>query len=194
MSKTLGSIALATLVTIGLTACGGGKPSFDECKEQGVDAPTWVCIPEVAGGIAAVGSAQKSPAGTGFQRQEAMANGRDALARQIAVKVKNMFKNFTQATGVGDEATVEKMSSNVSKQVANQTLSGTAMKGRWIAPDGTMYVLIVLDPTAAVAATKAKVQTSLRNEKALWQQFQAKKAQAELDAEIEKEMGQAPKM
>ncbi|MDH5465542.1 MAG: LPP20 family lipoprotein, partial [Thiovulaceae bacterium] len=101
MSKTLGSIALATLVTIGLTACGGGKPSFDECKEQGVDAPTWVCIPEVAGGVASVGSAQKSPAGTGFQRQEAMANGRDALARQISVKVKNMFKNFTQATGVG---------------------------------------------------------------------------------------------
>lgn len=192
MNKTLGSIALAAVVALGFNACGGAQPAnnFDQCIEQGVQAPQWVCIPEVAGGVAATGSAAKSPAGTGFQRQEAMANARDALARQIAVKVKNMFKNFTQQTGVGDDVTVEKMASNVSKQVANQTLSGTAMKGRWIAPDGSMYVLVVLDPTAAVAATKNSVKTSLRNEKALWQQFQAKKAQAELDAEIEKEMGQ----
>ena len=38
-------------------------------------------------------------------------------------------------------------------------------------------------------AVKEQVQTSYKNEQALWQQFQAKKANEELDAEIEKEFG-----
>lgn len=198
MNKTLSSIALASLVTLGFTACGGGQPApaapaatnWDKCMEQGVEAPPWVCVPDMAGGIAATGSAAASPAGPGFQRQEAMANARDALARQISVKVQNMFKNFTQQTGVGDAITMEKLSSNVSKQVANQTLNGSTQKGRWVAPNGEMYVLVAIDPNAAVEATKNVVKTSLRNEQALWQQFQAKKAEDSLDAEIAKEMGQ----
>ena len=195
MNKTLSSIALAAFVTIGFTACGGEpKKDWDKCVEQGVEAPPWVCTPEVAGGIAAVGTAQKSPAGPGFQRQEAMATGRDALARQIGVKVKNMFKNFTQQTGVGDAAVVDKLSANVSKQISTQMLNGSKQSKRWMSPDGTMYLLVTLDPAAAVAETKKTVKSSLRNEKALWQQFQAKKANAELDAEIEKEMGQASKL
>ena len=194
MSKTLSNIALASIVALGLTACGGqpaapAAKNWDKCMEQGVEAPPWVCVPDMAGGIAATGSAAKSPAGTGFQRQEAMANGRDALARQISVKVKNMFKNFTQQTGVGTDVQVEKLSSNVSKQVASQTLNGSAQKGRWIAPDGSMYVLVAIDPNSAMQATKASAKKSLKNDQALWQQFQAKKADAALDAEIEKEMG-----
>ena len=54
-----------------------------------------------------------------------------------------------------------------------------------------MYVLVAIDPNAATQATKNIVKTSMKNDKALWQQFQAKKAEAALDAEIDKEMGQA---
>ncbi len=197
MNKTLSSIALAAIVSLGFSACGGEpKKDWDKCTiEGGTEAPPWVCMPEVAGGIAAIGIAQKSPAGPGFQRQEAMANGRDALARQIAVKVKSMFKNFTQQTGVGNDATVDKLSANVSKQIANQMLSGSKQSKYWVdAKTGDMYLLVTLDPNSSVEATKAAVKSSLRNEKALWQQFQAKKANAELDAEIEKEMGQASKL
>ncbi|KIM11048.1 MAG: hypothetical protein KU37_08055 [Sulfuricurvum sp. PC08-66] len=197
MKKSITGVALASVMALGFAGCGGAAATpapaaqnFDKCMEKGEEAPSWVCIPEVAGGVAAIGSAEVSPAGSSFQRQEAMANGRDALARAISVKVQNMFKNFTQVTGVGDAATVEKLSSNVSKQIANQTLNGSQQKGRWIAKDGTMYVLVVLDPTAMVEATKATVKTSLKNDEALWQQFQAKKAEDSLDAEIAKEMGQ----
>lgn len=199
MKKTFASAALASLVALSMVGCGGKAPqqasapkNFDKCMEKGEEAPQWVCIPEMAGGVAAVGSAEVSPAGSSFQRQEAMANGRDALARTLSIKVQNMFKSFTQQTGVGDAATVDKMASNVSKQVANQTLSGSMQKGRWIAKDGTMYVLVVLDPETAVEATKKQARTSLKNEQALWQQFQAKKAHEDLDAAIEKEMGQMP--
>ena len=51
-------------------------------------------------------------------------------------------------------------------------------------------MLVVLDPATVAKAVQENVQTSLRNEQALWQQFQAKKAHDELDSEIEKEFGE----
>ena len=53
-----------------------------------------------------------------------------------------------------------------------------------------MYVLVVLDPASianAKNAMKEAVKTSYKNDKALWQQFQAQKADQSLDKEIEKE-------
>jgi len=141
------------------------------------------------GGMAAVGSAKIGNAGMNFARTEALANGRDELARQMSVKVKNMVKNFTQSTGIGDDETVDKVSSQVSKQVANQTLNGSRQKDSWISPSSTLYVLVAVDPAIVKESIKNAVQTSFKNEQALWQQFQAKKAYDELDKEIDKEFG-----
>ncbi len=153
------------------------------------DAPSWVLNPEVEGGLAAVGSAKIGKAGLQFARTEALANARDELARQISVKVKNMVKNFTQVTGIGNEETVDKVSVQVSKQVTSQVLQGSRQKDMWISPSGTLYVLVVVDPEMIKKVVKEQTLTSLRNEKALWQQFQAKKAYEELEKEIQKEFG-----
>ena len=154
--------------------------------------PSWVLMPP-EGGISAVGSAKIGPAGTGFARTEATSNARDEIARTMNVKVKNMIKNFTETTGVGDATTVDKVFTNVSKQVAKVDLSGSVVKNAYI--DNTaqeFYVLVALQPeqVASVAvAAKQAVATSYKKDKALWQKFQAKKAGDELDAEIEKEFG-----
>lgn len=184
------AIVLSALVTF-LGGCGSTPDKVQAPAMQGefANAPKWVMSPQMEGGLAATGSAKMSKAGMSFTRTAAMANGRDELARMMNVKVKNMVKNFTQATGIGDDETVERVASNVSKQVTKQVLSGSRMKDSWISPSSELYVFIVLDPTAAAEAVKQSVQTSYKNEKALWQQFQAKKAQEELDAEIEKEFG-----
>lgn len=187
-------IILVVALGLMLSGCMGGKggqeveqPKPDPCY---VGAPAWVLTPDVEGGIAASGSSKINKAlGTGFAKTEALAAARDELARQISVKVKNMFKNFTQVTGVGDEQTVDRLSSNVSKQVANQTLNGSKQKAAWVSPCGELHVLVVIDPNAATDAVKEKTLSSLRNEKALWQQFLAKKAQDDLDSEINKEFG-----
>ena len=184
------SIALAALL-IFLGGCSSTPDKVQSPEMQGefANAPKWVMSPQMEGGLAASGSSKMSKAGMSFTRTAAMANGRDELARIMNVKVKNMVKNFTQSTGIGDDETVERVVSNVSKQVTKQVLSGSRMKDSWISPSNELYVLVVLDPTAAADAVKQSVQTSYKNEKALWQQFQAKKAQEELDAEIDKEFG-----
>lgn len=49
-----------------------------------------------------------------------------------------------------------------------------------------------VDPKMVKDFIKSQVETSLKNERALWQMYQAKKAHEELEKEIEKEfkMGQ----
>jgi hypothetical protein len=196
MKKVLATTAiLAGLLSF--TGCGNNQPAPTPqpmCQIDGVSAPTWVCDggATMEGGLFAVGSAEPSPLGRSFQRTEATAAARDALARQIKIKVANMFKQFQATTGIGDAQTAEKATQNVSKQVAMATLEGSKVMKVWISPKGTMYVLVGMpDPKAVQQEVKKAVKTSLHNDQALWQKFLAKKADKELDEAIQKEFGGA---
>jgi LPP20 lipoprotein len=186
-------ISLATASILLMSGCAQktesvvaqGAPAQISLEFDG--APAWVMDPTVEGAMCALGSAKIGPAGIGFATTEATGNGRDDLARQIQTNVSNMLKNFTQQTGVGDQAAVDKVVSNVSKQLAKQDLSGSKASKKWISKTGTLWVLVVMqDPSKTSAAIKETVKTSLKNDEALWQQFQAKKAQDELDASLDK--------
>ncbi|RLJ70626.1 LPP20 lipoprotein [Hydrogenivirga caldilitoris] len=190
MKRTL-AFSLAGLVSVALISSCGGKKEVatgfegDPCLK---DAPAWVLNPQVEGSkVAAVGSAKIGKAGLQFARTEALANARDELARMIEIRVKNMVKNFMQVTGVGDAETVDRVSVQVSKQVAYQTIRGSKQVAIWQSPCAELFVLVGVDPQMVKDFIKTQVETSLRNEQALWQLYQAKKAHEELDKEIEKE-------
>lgn len=183
MKRLMVLLAVVALVAVGC-AKKPEEPVVNKCIQG---APGWVLMGSAEGGISSVGSAAIGAAGLGFARTEALANGRDELARQMSVKVQNMVKNFTQVTGVGDAQTVDKVASQVSKQIANQVLSGSRQANTWMSPCNELYVLVAIDPAVVKASVNEGVQTSFKNDQALWQQFQAKKAQDDLSAEIEKE-------
>jgi len=72
----------------------------------------------------------------------------------------------------------------VSKQVASQLIEGSRVKQQWISPNcNELFVLVVQDPNIAKQAVKQAVNTSLKNEQALWQMYQAKKGMEEMDKE-----------
>jgi ribosomal protein S20 len=195
MKKIL-TTAIVGISLFSFVGCGGEKqpqvPDFNQCVIDGTQAPQWVCDggATMEGGLFAVGSAEPSALGISFQRQEAVAAARDDLARQIGIKVKNMFKQFQATTGIGDAQTAEKATENVSKQVASQTLAGSRVVKTWRSPKGTLFVLVGMpDPNAVKTAVKQAVKTSLHNDQALWQKFLAKKADKELDEAVDKEFG-----
>jgi len=196
MKKTLIAMGLG-LSVLTFTGCMGGQPQKSntfECKIDGATAPQWVCAPtDMEGGIAAMGSAQPNAAhDLQFQREEAMAAARDALARRISVKVKNMFKQFKSTTGTGDNQTFDKATESVSKQVASQVLNGSKLLNTWISPKGTMFVLVgIPDQEQVKQEVKNAVKSSFKNDNALYQKFLSKKSQEELDQAIEKEFGGA---
>ncbi|QWV92380.1 LPP20 family lipoprotein [Geomonas oryzisoli] len=172
-----------------LAACSSTQTNVAKgvANPVGNGAPQWVLDPGSVPGLNAVGSAAKSPGGIQFQRNEAMAGGRDELARMLSIKVKNSFKNFAEQTGVGDSQTFDKVTTSVSQQLAKQTLNGSKQKDLWIGADGTMYILVALDPKSVADAAKQMAVTSLNNEHALYQKEEAKKAFKQLEEDVDKE-------
>lgn len=187
----LGVLVVCAVLTI---SCGTTKKEIriEEPKlaKEFAHAPKWVLDPSVEKGLVAVGSAKIGKAGMQFARTEAMANARDELARMLSVKVKNMVKNFAQVTGIGDDETVDRVSSQVSKQVTSEVLTGSRQKDLWISPNGDVYMLVGIDPTIVKEMVKENVRTSYKNDEALWQLFQAKQSNEELERAVEKEFGQ----
>jgi len=188
MIKTLSSIALAGLLAVTITGCSDTpEPSkeFDNrCKQENVLAPKWTCIPMVEGFYAGVGITPKSAAGMGHMRRVALANGRSDLAQQIKSQVKDKVETFTQATGVGSSEVVDNVNSAVSKQVAQIDLQGSKAVDSWNAPSGALYLLVTVPEKTVNTEVKETVQSSYKNDNALWQQFQAKNAQESLDKEF----------
>lgn len=178
----LAVMAMACVMVVGCTSA----------DKQPSNLPAWVLVPP-EGGISGVGSAKIGAAGMQTARIEAAANARDEIARTLNVRVKNMIKNFTETTGIGDSETVDKVFTNVSKQVAKVDLTGSQIKKVHLDQENNeLYVLVAVNPEAVAQASEAMKQaamTSFKNDQALWQKFQAKKGHEELEKEIEKEFG-----
>jgi hypothetical protein len=121
-----------------------------------------------------------------MQRAEATAEGRDALATQLSVKVSTLFKSYKATTGSGTDSTFDKSNSKVSKQLASQTLVGSRGVESWTSNNGTLYILVGLSSDPVKQQMETAVKTSFKNDKAMYQKFLAAKADGELDMELEK--------
>ena len=193
MKKSIVSISAAALIAATLVGCGGETPAPTEpavatfgCKQENVLAPKWTCIPKIEGAYAGVGIAEKSGAGMAHMRKVAMMNGRSDLAQQIKVQVKSRMKGFTQTTGAADSETVDKMTQSVDDQMAKVSLARSKAVDFWAAPSGNIYLLVTVPEDYINEKVKETAKTSLKNDNALWQQFQASKAFDAMDAALDK--------
>ena len=187
--KTIRYSATAILVSGLLSACGGGQV-IAGCtfpNSPSIEAPGWICDEPVSGvEVSAVGSAEKSAAGTSFMKTQAATTARVQLAQNVQVEVSNMVKNYVETTGIGDNQTVDKVATSVTKQITAQTLNGSRIYKSRTGPSGTIYVLVGMNPAAVSKTAKTAITSSMGKDKALWQQFRSKKAQDELADEISK--------
>ena len=199
MKKVFLMLGILTISPMMIIGCGTTKNEIMEVKEIKVqekgqakefdNAPVWVLNPSVEKGLAAVGSAKIGNAGMQFARTEALSNGRDEIVRIMSVKVSNMIKNFSQATGLGNAQTVDKVSDQVSKQIASEVLSGSRQKDMWVSPSGDVYILVIVDTSLIKQTVKDSIESSYKNDAALSQQWNAKNAQDELNKEVDREFG-----
>jgi len=192
MLKRIGTLLLV-LAAGGLLVSGCAKKvkkiDNEALEEEFKHAPAWVLNGHAEASISAVGSAVIGKSGMQFAKTEALAHGRNELARQVSTKVKAMVNNFVQQTGLGDEQLVDRFSKQMTKQITNETLSGSRQKDMWISPSNELYVLVVMDPAAVKETVKKELTTTYQSDQARWQEFQSKNGEAELDREIEKTFG-----
>lgn len=191
------TLVMSTLA-IALTGCmgSGSNPTKEEVRRVAAPecafpdspqdaAPAWVCDAPVEGvSVSAVGSHEKSAAGTQFMKDQATASARVNLAQQMRVQVNNMVKQYAETTGAASTETVDKVNTNVSKLITSESISGSRLFRSTTSPKGTIYVLVGLDTASTKQAAEKALKTSMENERALWQQFKAQKGQDELAAGI----------
>ena len=197
MKKRLSTFMIVGAVASFISGCGetpkpaepvqpGTVASNFACKQENVLAPKWTCVPIVDGYYAGVGVAKKSAAGMGMMRRVALANGRSELAQQIQTQVKDKLETFTRTTGNGTSETVDQVNTAVSKQIAKVDLKGSKGVDIWNAPSGDLYMLVTVPEQEVNKKVKETIQngSSLKNDDALWQQFQSKQALESLDKEF----------
>jgi len=192
--KKLAYLVAGVALTGLLTGCGDkAKEDVADCvfpDAPGAAAPGWVCDEPVKDlDVSAVGSASKSGAGHDFMKSMASTAARVQLAQNMKVQVRNMIKQYVETTGAADTETVDKVMTSVTKQITNETLIGTKIYKTRTSPNGNLYVLVGMDSSSVQQATQKALKTSMKNERALWQQFKASKTQDELAAEISKMEG-----
>ena len=188
--KKIGTVVLLS-AAVTFTACsskvaGTEVVEIQECVISGQSAPSWACGTFTQkGSVTSVGSANKSKIGQGFSNREALANARSSLAQQIQTEVKDKVENFMRSTGVKDSEVADKVTSQVSKQVAKVTLSGSKQIRYWEnTKDNSIYVLVAIDQNTVNQQAKDAVKSSYKNNNALWQQFQSTQALESLEKEF----------
>jgi hypothetical protein len=192
LMKLMVAIGISALV---MTGCSNKELHVDNKvkNEQMVSelegAPKWVMsYGDDDDKVYGVGIAEPTHGDISFQRAMAMGAARDEIARNISSKVKNMLKSYKEKTGVtDDDGTYDKVATDVSKQVANETLRGSVAEDWWISKSGNLYILVSMPKENIKETVYEKTKSSFKNNKAMWQKFQAKQAQDELKAEIDSE-------
>lgn len=192
MIKTVLSSALAGLFLVTLSGCSKDvKPEDEkrdfECKQEGVLAPKWTCIAEVADNYAGVGIAQKSAAGMAHMRRVALANGRSDLAGQIKSQIQDKITIYSGTTGVGSGETVDQSVEAVTKQLAKVDLADSKAIDTWTSPSGALYLLVAVSKKSANVQIQDNIKTSYQNDRALWQQFKAKNALESMEKDFASE-------
>ena len=190
---TVWCVALAAALAMLVTGCAGKQVKeqtleevsrIDECFYPDVPdqkAPLWVCGASIEGlAMHAVGIAEQSQAGFGFMRQLAATDARTQMAQQMQVQVQNMIKSFAETTGQGDTETVDRVNTLVTKQITDESLVGSRVIRYISSPNQTLYVLVGMDEASVRQSAQGAVSSSVRDDNAAWQQFQADRGQEEL--------------
>lgn len=190
MTSTLRKSALVVAVAA-LAACSSNpkeQQNFADCTfADGSQkaAPEWVCGAPLDGlALSAVGYADKSMAGPNFMKQMAATAARVELAQTMKVELQNMIKQYAETTGAGDDETVDRINTSVTRQITKESLVGSRIFRQISTPSGGMAVLVGLDSETVDKLAKHALKTSMGNERALWQKVQANKAFDEMADEI----------
>lgn len=176
-------VFMAVLLVFAL-GCGNKHIDNEAMEEEFENAPEWVLAGHDATLFSAVGSARIGKSGLQFAKTAAMAQARNELSRQLAVKVHALVNSVTRQMGMGDSQTADQMGRQVSRQVTEETLNGSRQEDLWISPSSDLYVLVVMDEDAVKSSVRNQMLSTLKQDREHWDTFQEKSGEFGLDREI----------
>jgi len=173
MKKTC-LVLLVLALVFGLAACGS-KPAG-----AASDIPPWLNDLPGDDALWGIGSAKQSSMSMSMTTAENRA--RTSLARQLNVKVQNMFTDYNLDAGNVKNQANTSLQEDVTRQITNMDVSGARTIQRWQGKDGTWWFLVEMKKADA----KKQVASILGNEEAAFAQFKAQQALQLMDAQLAK--------
>jgi hypothetical protein len=156
--------------------------TFDDGKTE---APEFFCTGQIENfAVTGRGSAPKSDAGMNYMMQQASLAARVELAQNVRTQVSNMVKNYLGTTGVAKSETIDAAASSTSLSITDESLMGSRIVRRIVGPEGEVYVWVAIDEENLVATSQNAIRTSMANDEAAWQKFQAEKSHDEMAQKI----------
>lgn len=156
--------------------------TFDDGKTE---APEFFCTGVIENFVVTGrGSSPKSDAGMNYMMQQAALAARVELAQNVRTQVSNMVKNYLGTTGVANSETIDAAASSTSQSITDESLMGSRIVRRIVGPEGEVYVWVAIDEENLVATTQNAIRTSMANDEAAWQKFQAEKSHEEMAQKI----------
>jgi len=189
MKNTL-KIATALTVSAILAACSSAP---DPAEALNKNIPEWVLNPVLEDGLAS-SVCVTSSGHMSTDKAQATSLARVELAQQINTRVKALDKTYQEKVNVNNEAQMGSTFSSVSKQLTNQSLTGARVIKTAYAHFNGKDQLCVLTALGSSSTKElfdniikeSERQMSIDQEKVLYQEFKAQKAQEELEAELNK--------
>ncbi|MFA9460356.1 hypothetical protein [Thiohalorhabdus methylotrophus] len=186
-------IVMGALV-LGAGGLMAGCASSGKSTEGTAGLPSWVMNPTIEGGIAATECVPASQ-DLSLDKAEATAKARATLVKQINLKVKAMDKTYQRKVKSQSGTTTGGTFESVSRQVADQYLSGSrATKVNYVDINGkrNLCAMVTMDPKTTESLFKELVaqsekKLSPQDEEVLYEEFKAKKAQEALTAATSEE-------
>lgn len=187
MFKKIHLLSLPAIVL--LSACSSSEPTQQTVLGE---IPSWILNPQVEEGIA-VSECVLWSGNMSIDKQQAIANARTSLAQRIETRVSALDKTYRDKVEVASGVESGSTFSSVSKQVTQQTLTGTnpiktdIVK---IADKDNLCVLVAIGQESTKAIFDGLVNASERPINAeqkdiLYQEFKAQRAELQLDQELE---------
>ncbi len=183
MKTAITLLSLAAAATMTFTGCSGKSPEMtaaEKQKQEMIEAnnnlPAWVLNPKVEGGISAVGIAGYSKHGMQVMLPQAEMDARAKLAGQIQTEISRVQKQAMRHNKINDLDDFENVFKQATKEVVKKIpLSGAQKVKQYQAPDGTLYVLMVIQKREIANQVKDMKDTYLEHMK------QAKMTRQSLD-------------
>lgn len=150
-------------------------------------APDWVCNPSVTNAPMTVRAVVKgsNPLLYGCK---CPGTARRLMLQSLKVSAIGMLQMYAESTGSDDVETLDQMAKAVTEQLTRATLIGTSPKRYATSPNGAYYCLVAMEVgkyEVIAEAAKNAARTSMGNQQALWQKFQAKMSIEEMLKKLE---------
>lgn len=185
------NMVLSVLCVSLLAACGSTPEVVEEKVTSNI--PQWVLNPIIEDGLAA-SDCVKYSGNFSIDQKMATANARVSLAQQISLNVKSLDKTYSNRTDSEGESTTGSTFSSVSKQITDQKLSGSRLiKSDVVKIMGKEHfcAMVTLSPHSTKdlfdsILSESERKVNPQDEKFLYQEFKAFKAEENLEKEIER--------